>query len=78
MIVWKLPEEDNLVGMTVGKGTMRVTVHLQNYAPKSARLDEAPIQSRVAQKGKNVVEIKEDDRVTLMTIPWEMIRPVVK
>ena len=78
VIAWKLPEEDNLVGMTVGKGTMRVTVHLQNYAPKSARLDEAPIQSRVAQKGKNVVEIKEDDRVTLMTIPWEMIRPVVK
>ena len=78
VIAWKMPEEDNLVGMTVGKGTMRVTVHLQNYAPKSARLDEAPIQSRVAQKGKNVVEIKEDDRVTLMTIPWEVSRPVVK
>ncbi len=78
VIAWKLPEEDDLVGMTVGKGTMRVTVHLKNFAPKSARLDEAPIQSRVAQKGKVVVEIKEDDKVTLMTIPWEVIRPVVK
>ena len=78
VIAWKLPDEDALVGMTAGKGTMRVTVHLQEYAPKSARLDEAPIQSRVAQKGKVVVEIKEDDRVTLMTIPWEVIRPVVK
>jgi DNA gyrase subunit A len=78
VIAWKLPDEDNLVGMTIGKGTMRVTVHLQDYAPKSARLDEAPIQSRVAQKGKNVIEIKEDNRVTLMTIPWEVTRPVVK
>jgi DNA gyrase subunit A len=78
VIAWKLPTEDELVGMTAGKGNMRVTIHLKDYAPKSARLDEAPIQSRVAQKGKAVVEIKEDDRVTLMTIPWEVIRPVVK
>ena len=78
VIAWKIPDEDDLVGMTAGKGTMRVTLHLQKYAPKSARLDEAPIQSRVAQKGKGVVEIKEDDRITLMTIPWEVIRPVAK
>jgi DNA gyrase subunit A len=78
VIAWKLPDEDSLVGMTAGKGTMRVTVHLAKYAPKSARLDEAPLQSRVAQKGKEVVEIKEDDRVSLMTIPWEEFRPVVK
>jgi DNA gyrase subunit A len=78
VIAWKLPDEDSLVGMTAGKGTMRVTVHLEKYAPKSARLDEAPLQSRVAQKGKEVVEIKEDDRVSLMTIPWEVFRPVVK
>ncbi|RLD02016.1 MAG: hypothetical protein DRI46_01880 [Chloroflexi bacterium] len=78
VIAWKLPDEDDLVGMAAGKGTMRVTIHLQNYAPKSARLDEAPIQSRVAQKGKELVEIREDDRVSLMTIPWEVNRPVVK
>ena len=75
VIAWKFPEEDKLVGMTVGKDTMRVTVHLDNFAPKSARLDEAPIQTRVAQKGKQVVEMREDDRITLLTIPWEMIRP---
>lgn len=78
VIAWKLPEEDGLVGMAVGKGTMRVTVHLDNFAPKSTRLDEAPIQSRIAQKGKEVVEMREDDRVSLMTIPWEVDRPVVK
>jgi DNA gyrase subunit A len=78
VIAWKLPEEDGLVGMAVGKGTMRVTVHLDNFAPKSTRLDEAPIQSRIAQKGKEVVEMREDDRVNLMTIPWEVDRPVVK
>jgi len=70
--------------MTAGKGTMRVTIHLKEFAPKSARLDDAPLQTRVAQKGKDVVEMREkdvvemrdDDRVTLLTVPWEMIRPV--
>jgi DNA gyrase subunit A len=78
VIVWKLPEEDLLAGMTAGKGTMRVTVHLKKFAPKSTRLDDAPLQTRVAQKGKDVVEMREEDRVTLLTIPWEMVRPVSK
>jgi DNA gyrase subunit A len=73
VIAWKLPDE-NLAGMTAGKGTMRVTVHLEKFAPKSTRLDDAPLTSRVAQKGKEVVEMREDDQVSLMTIPWEMIR----
>jgi DNA gyrase subunit A len=75
VIAWKFPEEDKLIGMTSGKGTMRVTVHLEQFAPKSTRLDDAPLQTRVAQKGKDVVEMREDDRVKLLTIPWEMIRP---
>lgn len=78
VIAWKFPEEVTLAGMTAGKGTMRVTVHLENFAPKSTRLDEAPLQTRVAQKGKEVVEIRDDDRVSLLTIPWEMVRPVSK
>jgi len=76
VIAWKIPEGDELVGMTAGKGTMRVTIHLKEFAPKSARLDDAPLQTRVAQKGKDVVEMRDDDRVTLLTVPWEMIRPV--
>ncbi len=71
VIAWRLPEGDYLAGMTAGKGTMRVTVHLEKYAPKSTRLDDAPLQTRVAQKGKEVVEMRDDDRVTLLTIPWE-------
>lgn len=76
VIAWKIPEGDELAGMTAGKGTMRVTIHLKEFAPKSARLDDAPLQTRVAQKGKDVVEMRDGDRVTLLTIPWEMIRPV--
>jgi DNA gyrase subunit A len=73
VIAWKFPEGDSLVGMTAGKGTMRVTVHLEKFAPKSTRLDDAPLQTRVAQKGKEVVEMRDDDQVTLLTIPWEMV-----
>jgi DNA gyrase subunit A len=76
VIAWKLSGDDSLAGMTAGRGTLRVTVHLNQFAPKSTRLDDAPLQSRVAQKGREVVETREDDRVTLLTIPWEMIRPV--
>ena len=76
VIAWKLPEEDSLAGMTVGKGNLRVTIHLEEYAPKSARLDDAPLQTRAAQKGKDVVEVREGDQVTLLTIPWDIVRPV--
>ncbi len=78
VIAWKLSDKDTLAGMTSGKGTMRVTVHLENFAPKSTRLDDSPLQTRVAQKGKEVVEMRDDDRVTLLTIPWEMVRPISK
>lgn len=78
VIAWRFPEGDSLAGMTVGKDNMRVTVHLENFAPKSTRLDDAPLQTRVAQKGKSVVEMREEDRVTLLTIPWDMVRPVSK
>ena len=77
VIAWKLPAENRLVGMTVGKGTLRVTIHLQEYAPKSARLDDAPLQTRSAAKGKSVVDVREGDRVTLLTLPWDITRPVV-
>jgi len=76
VIAWKIPEKDSLAGMTAGKGTMRVTVHLKEFAPRSTRLDDAPLQTRVAQKGKEVVDMREEDRVALLTIPWEMVRPV--
>ena len=75
VIAWKLPENHELVGMTVGKGTLRVTVHLHEYAPKSTRLDDAPLQGRSAVKGQEVVEVREGDRVTLLTIPWDISRP---
>jgi DNA gyrase/topoisomerase IV subunit A len=78
VIAWKLAEGDSLAGMTADKGNMRVTVHLKKFAPKSTRLDDAPLQTRVAQKGKEVVEMREEDQVTLLTIPRELVRPESK
>ncbi len=76
VIGWKLTAPDALVGMTAGKGTIRVTIHLKEYAPKSARLDDAPLQTRAAQKGIEVVDIRGEDHVTLLTIPWDISRPL--
>ncbi len=76
VIAWRLPEGDDMVGMTAGKGNLRVTIHLDDYAPKSARLDDAPVQTRSAAKGKEIVDVRAGDRVTLLTIPWDAARPV--
>jgi DNA gyrase subunit A len=76
VIAWKLPDDVDLVGMTVGKGTLRVTIHQDEYAPKSARLDDAKIQTRSASKGTEVVDVRKGDRVTLLTIPWDVSRPI--
>ena len=78
VIAWKLPQGDELVGVAAGKDNLRVTIHLDEYAPKSARLDDAPLQTRSAVKGKQVVDVREGDRVTLLTIPWDVARPVVE
>jgi len=78
VIAWKLPDGDHMAGMTAGKDNLRVTIHLDEYAPKSARLDDAPVQTRSAAKGKEIVELREGDRVTLLTIPWDVARPVTE
>jgi len=78
VIAWRLPQNTELVGMTVGKGTLRVTIHLNEYAPKSARLDEAPLQTRSAARGGKVVEPKKGDWVTRLTIPWYITMPAEK
>jgi len=48
------------------------------FAPKSTRLVDTPLKTRVAQKGELVVEVRDDDKVTLLTIPWEMVYPSSK
>ncbi len=72
---WKLPAKVKIVGMTVGKGTIRATLHLDKLAPKSIRLDDAPLLGRTA-RGQVIQELRDDDQVTSLTTPLEMVRPV--
>jgi DNA gyrase subunit A len=75
VVAWKLPPAVRLVGMTLGKGTMRVTFHLAKYAPKMARLDDAPVRKRTAQRGTGVLEVRGGDRIVGFTVPWDVPRP---
>jgi DNA gyrase subunit A len=72
VVAWKLPRTATLVGLAVGKPSTRVTLHLTKLAPKAMRLDEAPLQTRVAS-GKLVVDAK-NVQVVGLTIPWEVPR----
>jgi DNA gyrase subunit A len=72
VVAWKLPRTATLVGLAVGRPSTRVTLRLTKLAPKAMRLDEAPLQTRVAS-GKPVVEAKNVQVVSL-TIPWEVPR----
>jgi DNA gyrase/topoisomerase IV subunit A len=63
---WKLPDKIRVVGMAIGKGTVKVTVFLEKLAPKSVRLDEAPLKGRPA-RGKRVIELKVGDSVVRLS-----------
>jgi DNA gyrase subunit A len=76
VVAWKLPEAVRLVGMGVGKGTVRATLHLAKYAPKMTRLDDAPTRKRTAQRGAEVVSVKAGDRIVGFSLPWDVPRPV--
>ena len=78
VIAWKLSQGVDLAGMAVGRGTLRVTIHTYEFAPKSTRLDAAPIQTRSAKRGAEVVELRKNDRITSLTIPWNVTRPIQK
>jgi DNA gyrase subunit A len=75
VIGWKLPGKTRLAGLTVGRGTTRVTVHLMKLSAKSLRLDEAPLQTRSARGGQ-VIELKTGDEVLGITVPHELPRPM--
>jgi hypothetical protein len=70
VVAWKLPRAAQIVGIATGKGTTRITLQLEKLAPKSLRLDEAPLQNRTAS-GKQVVDLKAGDRLLALTVPWE-------
>ncbi|MEJ2707839.1 MAG: DNA gyrase C-terminal beta-propeller domain-containing protein [Anaerolineales bacterium] len=77
VVAWKLPAKVKAVGMTIGKGTARLTLHLNELAPKSTRLDDAPSLGRTA-RGKVIQELKKGDRITKLTVPLEMNEEIRK
>ncbi|TAK12098.1 MAG: DNA gyrase subunit A [Anaerolineae bacterium] len=67
---WKLPSGVQLAGFAHDKPNQQLVVHTHSYAPKLLRLDDAPLRSRVAN-GKDLVDLKDADRLTGFTAPWE-------
>ena len=77
MIAWKPPAGVQVIGLANHKPTTRASLHLGKLAPKSIRLDDAPVRGR-ASNGKSVVAAKAGEQVVSLTVPWEAPREVVK
>ncbi len=74
VILWDLPLGVKLAGMTVGKGTHLITLHLLKAASKMTRLDEAGIKKRSATRGDAVADVKMGDSVLSLTNGWTVDR----
>jgi DNA gyrase subunit A len=72
VIAWQLPKGINLAGTASGKPNHVATVHLLNLAPKSTRLDAAPVRKRAAVRGESAVEVKAGDTITAVVTGWEV------
>jgi DNA gyrase subunit A len=77
VIAWELPPRVTLAGLASGKGNTVITLHLAKAAPKSTRLDAAPLRKRAAVRGESVVEVKAGDAVMGVTEGWVLERFVV-
>jgi len=65
---WKLPGKTTIAGVTLGRGTKRVVVSSKKLAPKTIRLDQAPLLGRTA-RGKKVFELKSNNLITGLRVP---------
>jgi DNA gyrase subunit A len=72
VIAWELPPMATLVGIAIGKANSLVTLRLLKAAPKSSRLDAAPLRKRASKKGDSIVDIKLGDMVLGVTSPWQI------
>jgi DNA gyrase subunit A len=72
VIAWVLPKAVRLAGIATGKPNAVATVHLLKAAPKSTRLDAAPVRKRSAVRGEAVVEVKAGDAVQSVVMGWEV------
>jgi DNA gyrase subunit A len=76
VIAWELARGISLAGLALGKPNAVVTLHLLKAAPKMARLDDAPLRKRTAQRGDTVVEVKPGDVLLGLTEGWAVERYV--
>ncbi len=74
VIAWELPLGVTLAGMTVGRGTSNIAIHLLKAAAKSARLDDAGLKKRATTRGDAVAEVKPGDAITHLAVAWEVGR----
>ncbi|MGD8405339.1 MAG: DNA gyrase subunit A [Anaerolineales bacterium] len=72
VILWNLSKGVTLAGLATGKPNHVATVHLLELAPKSTRLDAAPVRKRAAVRGDSVVDVKAGDMVTAVVTGWEV------
>jgi DNA gyrase subunit A len=72
VIAWVLPKGVTLAGLATGKPNHVATVHLLKAAPKSTRLDAAPVRKRAAVRGETAVDVKAGDAVLAVVMGWEV------
>ena len=72
VIFWNLAMGIRLAGLATGKPNNVATVHLLKAAPKSTRLDAAPVRKRAAVRGDSVVDVKAGDAVLAVVMGWEV------
>ncbi len=72
VIAWVLPKGVTLAGTATGKPNHVATVHLLILAPKSTRLDAAPVRKRAAVRGESAVDVKAGDAVLSVVMGWEV------
>jgi DNA gyrase subunit A len=65
LIAWRLPARVTVAGCAAGKGAARLVVHLAHLAPKTLRLDAAPLMTRTA-RGQVIQELKSGDPITAL------------
>ena len=67
-----MPKGVTLAGLATGKPNNVATIHLLKAAPKSTRLDAAPVRKRAAVRGDSVVDVKAGDAVLAVVMGWEV------
>ncbi len=72
VIAWQLAKGVSLAGTATGKPNHVATVHLRDMAPKSTRLDAAPVRKRSTVRGNAVVDVKAGDAVQAVVMGWEV------